>query len=67
MNEEYIKRINKILEYIDENLNNDLSLEKLAKLANYSPFHLHRLFKIYTNETINTFINRKRIEKTASL
>lgn len=67
MNEEYIKRINKILEYIDNNLNNDLSLEKLAKLANYSPFHLHRLFKIYTTETINTFINRKRIEKIALL
>lgn len=67
MNEEYIKRINKVLKYIDDNLNKDLSLEKLSAIAYYSPFHLHRLFKAYTNETLNSFINRKRIEKTASL
>lgn len=67
MNEEYIKRINKILIYIDSNLSSDLSLEMLSELAYYSPFHLHRLFKAYTSETINSYITRKRIEKTASL
>lgn len=67
MNEEYIKRINKILTYIDGNLNSDLSLEKLAEFAYYSPFHLHRLFKAYTNETLNAYIIRKRIEKIALL
>ncbi len=45
INEEYIKRINKVLKYIDDNLNSDLSLEKLSIIAYYSPFHLHKLFK----------------------
>lgn len=67
MNASYIKQINKILLYIDDNLNTELSLEKLAAIAYYSPFHLHRLFKAYTNETLNAYITRKRIEKTASL
>lgn len=67
MNEEYINRINKILTYIDDNLNNDLTLEKLSNIVHYSPFHLHRLFRAYTNEPINQYITRKRIEKTASL
>ncbi|OBX27260.1 AraC family transcriptional regulator [Gelidibacter algens] len=67
MNDEYIKRINKVLKYIDDNLDKDLSLEKLSAIACYSPFHLHRLFKAYTNETLNSFITRKRIEKTASV
>ncbi len=67
MNEEYTKRINKVLNYIDDNLNQDLALEKLSDIAYYSPFHLHRIFKAYTNETLYTYINRKRIEKTASL
>jgi len=65
MNENYIKRINEILTYIDENLDNDLSLEKIAKLAFYSPFHLHRLFKAITNEALNSYVTRKRIEKAA--
>ena len=67
MNEEYIKRINSILAYIDTNLSADLSLETIAKLAFYSPFHFHRLFKSITNETLNGYVTRKRIEKTASI
>jgi AraC family transcriptional regulator len=67
MSEEYIKRVNTILTYIDNNLSADLSLETIAKLAFYSPFHLHRLFKSITNETLNNYVTRKRIEKAASL
>ncbi|MBL0026999.1 MAG: AraC family transcriptional regulator [Saprospiraceae bacterium] len=67
MQEEYIHRINKVLTYIDENLNNELSLKTLSNVAYYSPFHLHRLFKAITNETLNTYITRKRIERTAMM
>jgi AraC family transcriptional regulator len=67
MKEDNIKRVNKILIFIDENLDNDLSLETIASIGFYSPFHLHRLFKAITNETLNSYITRKRIEKTASL
>ena len=67
MIEEYIKRVNTILTYIDNNLSGDLSLETIAKLGFYSPFHFHRLFKSITNETLNGYVTRKRIEKAASL
>lgn len=65
MNEEYIQRINRVLCYIDENLAAELSLQIIADIAYYSPFHLHRLFKAITNETLNAYITRKRIERTA--
>ncbi|MCK9208328.1 MAG: AraC family transcriptional regulator [Salinivirgaceae bacterium] len=67
MREDYIERINKILIYIDDNLDNSLSLETISKIAFYSPFHLHRLFKAITNETLNGYVTRKRIEKAALL
>ncbi|MGL4632589.1 MAG: AraC family transcriptional regulator [Leadbetterella sp.] len=67
MQEEYIKRINKVLTYIDENLDAELSLKTISDIANYSPFHLHRLFKAITSETLNTYITRKRIERTAMM
>ncbi len=67
MNEDYIKRINTILLFIDENLDSELSLEKVANVGFYSPFHFHRIFKAITHETLNSYITRKRIEKTASL
>lgn len=67
MNEDYIKRINIILLFIDNNLDSELSLEIVAKVGFYSPFHFHRIFKAITNETLNSYITRKRIEKTASI
>lgn len=67
MHDDYIQRINSVLLYIENNLDQELSLEKLAKIGCYSPFHLHRIFKTITNETLNQYIIRKRIEKTASL
>lgn len=67
MNEDYIKRINTILLFIDENLDSELSLETVANIGFYSPFHFHRIFKAITNETLYSYITRKRIEKTASV
>ncbi len=65
MKEDYIKRINDIFIFIDENLDQELSLETIAKIGFYSPFHLHRIFKAITNETILEYVTRKRIEKVA--
>lgn len=65
--EDYIKRINSILVFIDQNLDQQLPLQSIAEVGNYSPFHLHRIFKSITRETLNEYITRKRIEKAASV
>ena len=67
MHSDYIKRISNVFEFIDENLDSTLKLETVAKIANYSPFHFHRLFKLITNETLNSYVNRRRIEKAAGI
>ncbi len=64
---EYIYRINRVIDYIENNLDGELSLEKLSGVANFSRFHFHRIFRAFTGETLNEFIKRKRIEKAASL
>lgn len=61
----YINRINKVVEHIDENLDADLSLENLSKIACFSPFHFHRIFCALLEETPNNYITRRRIEKIA--
>ncbi|WP_253269483.1 AraC family transcriptional regulator [Tenacibaculum mesophilum] len=38
----------------------------MAEKAYFSPYHFHRLFKAVTKETVNDFITRKRVEKSAS-
>lgn len=65
--EEHIKRIRKVLNHIDQNLQDDLSLEKLAEIGAYSAFHFHRIFRGIIGETLQEYINRKRLEKSAML
>ena len=65
--EEHIKRIRKVLKFIEENLDNELSLENLAEIGNYSPFHFHRIFRGIIGETLQEYINRNRMEKSAMM
>ncbi|GEJ45004.1 GyrI-like domain-containing protein [Chryseobacterium sp. ON_d1] len=63
--EEYKKRIVKTIQYIDRHFDADLSLEKVSEVSAYSPFHFHRIFKLVTGETLQNYIIRKKIEKSA--
>jgi AraC family transcriptional regulator len=67
LSKENIKSINKALNYIEQHLESELSLEVVSKIAHYSPFHFHRLFKAFTNETLNHYIARKRVEKASAV
>nr|WP_321237367.1 AraC family transcriptional regulator [uncultured Psychroserpens sp.] len=67
LSEDHIKSINKALQHIEQHLESDLSLELVSKVAHYSPFHFHRLFKAFTKETLNNYIARKRVEKASAV
>lgn len=64
---EYVGRINRVLDYIEQNLESELTLKMLAKVANFSEFHFHRIFKSIVGETLNQFIQRRRAEKAAGM
>ncbi len=59
-------RINLVLDYIETNMNKDLSLSKLSEIANFSPYHFHRIFSAIVGETLNQYMQRIRIEKAAT-
>ena len=44
--QEHFARIRKVLDYIDQHLDDELPLEKLAEMGNYSAFHFHRIFHL---------------------
>jgi AraC family transcriptional regulator len=66
-NEIYRRRINKVINYINDNLDKSLSLNDLADLAHFSSFHFHRIFVALIGESLNSYTNRTRIEKSARL
>lgn len=66
-NEEYNRRINRVIDYLQTHLSVASSLEELAKVACFSEFHFHKIFTAVTGESVNNFTNRLRLEKAAKL
>ena len=62
---EYEKRVNRVIDHIRDHLAEELSLESLAAIAAFSPFHFHRIFRAMTGETLAAFIQRLRLEGAA--
>jgi len=67
LKQEYLGRINKVLDYIDENIDKELNLKVLSDISNFSSYHFHRIFSSLMNETLNSYIKRVRVQKAASL
>ena len=63
----YEERVNRALDYVTRHLDGDLSLNKLARVSHFSPFHFHRIFQGVTGETLNSFVRRSRLERAAQL
>ncbi len=65
--EDYAKRINIVIEYIGNHLNNEMDLKELAEISNFSEYHFHRIFKAIIGESIGAFVVRMRVETAARL
>ena len=64
---DYVQRINKVVAYINNHLDETLDLKTLANEAALSDFHFHRIFKALKGEAIGGYITRLRLEATARL
>jgi len=63
--QDYKARVLKVLVFIQRNLDADLSLERLARVANFSPYHFHRVFSGMVGESVHAHIRRIRLERAA--
>ena len=67
MAREYVDRINRALDYIHEDPARPLDLDTIAKVACFSPYHFHRIFRAATGETLHQFVLRVRLERALYL
>lgn len=67
LRQEYVARLNRVVDYIYAHLGDDLSLETLAHVAAFSRFHFHRIFHAMQGETVSQYVQRVRLERAASL
>lgn len=61
------KIIDRIIEYINEHITEDLSLKTLARQACISPIHFHNCFRTSTGRTVHEYVEDQRIKKAKTL
>ncbi|WP_316838971.1 AraC family transcriptional regulator [Pedobacter gandavensis] len=57
-----LERIQHIIKYIEENYDQELSIEKLEQLSNYSYRNIQRVFKNVFKESLGAFQKRLKLE-----
>ena len=65
--QEYHQCVNRVVEYINNHLGEEIDLERLAEISHFSPYHFHRIMKAFLGEPLGAFIVRTRIETAARL
>jgi AraC family transcriptional regulator len=63
---DYKQRLLRVLVHIQQHLDEPLGLEGLARLACFSPFHFHRVFRGMVGESVKEHVRRLRLERAAS-
>ena len=57
--------INKAINYIFEHIDEEITVDDVARHCSYSKYHLMRMFKEDTDEALYQFIKRVRLERSA--
>ncbi len=57
--------IHSILDWIEENLESPLSLEKVSERSGYSKWHLQRMFKKETGHSLGQYIRNRKLTEIA--
>ncbi|MEJ2060993.1 MAG: AraC family transcriptional regulator [Gammaproteobacteria bacterium] len=61
----YAERFDKVFDYIHEHLDEELSVECLSQVANFSKFHFHRQFSQYAGISVIRYIQLMRLRRAS--
>lgn len=59
----YFDRVQKTIDYIEDNLKESLTLEELARISCFSKFHFHRVFQAVAGEALMDYIRKRRLSE----
>ena len=61
----YEKRFGEVFDYIEQHLTEDLSVDGLSRVANFSKFHFHRQFSQYAGISVIRYIQLVRLKRAS--
>ena len=62
--DDYIQSVCKVILYIEQNYNRELTLEELSKVVSFSKYHFHRIFKSIVGVSLGEYIRTVRLQST---
>lgn len=65
--EEYIRRIHKVQDYIEQHFGQPMSIDELSNAAGFSKYHFSRIFQSMLHESLAHYVNRIRMENALFL
>jgi len=60
---DWIERLNKVTEYIEDNLTDDIQMESLARIAYCSVYEFSRVFSFAAGMSVSEYIRRRRLSQ----
>jgi len=66
-NHAHTEIIHRLKTFIDDNIHEDLSLNRLSEVASLAPSYISTLFGTVMNESFTEYVTRMRLEKAADL
>lgn len=61
----WLRQLSQVIDYIEKNLDGDISYDEAAKIACLSPYYFQRIFSYITGITLPCYIRRRRMTKAA--
>jgi AraC family transcriptional regulator len=63
----YVERVNRAIDHVLAHLDQPLPLDEVARIACFSPFHFHRVWKALVGEPLHQFVRRLRLERAVRM
>ncbi|WP_078551404.1 AraC family transcriptional regulator [Bacillus alkalicellulosilyticus] len=64
---DYFNRVQRAVDYIEQNLDKEIGITDIASKAFFSPFHFQRLFQAISGFSVQAYIRKRRMSEAAVL
>ena len=59
---EYINLIQKTIDYIDEHIQDSISVDTLASIAGFSTYHYYKIFSSFVHLSVMDYITKRKLQ-----
>lgn len=59
---DYVKLIQKTIDYIDDNIHEEITVNKLASISGFSTYHYYRVFSSFVGLSVMEYVTKRKLQ-----